>query len=65
MTGSRFPKAYVNDVKRDESLMVYVPFDNTEIGARKSGMPKTASSGPKSLEHVGSTAGGNGAGKNS
>jgi hypothetical protein len=30
------------------------------IGARKSGMPKRASEGPKSLEHVGSSASGNG-----
>jgi hypothetical protein len=60
MAGERFPKPYVDDVKKDEALMIYVPFDNTEIGARKSGMPKSASQGPKSLEHVGSTAGSSG-----
>ena len=56
MAGS-IPKPYQNDVKKDESTMVYVPTDNMDIGARKSGMPKSASAGPKSLEHVGGSAG--------
>ena len=54
----RFPKAYTSDVKRDDSLMVYTTFDTMGIGARKSGLPKAASEGPKSIEHVGSSAGG-------
>jgi hypothetical protein len=55
----RFPRAYVNTVKKDP-MMEYVPFDNTEIGARKSGVPKSLSSTDKclSLDHVGGTASG-------
>lgn len=60
MSSDRFPKAYTSDVKRDDALGVYTTFDNMGIGARKSGMPKRASEGPKSLEHVGSSASGNG-----
>jgi len=52
----RFPRPYVNDVKRDDAMMVYTKFENTDIGARKSGMPKEVSQGPKSLEHVGQNA---------
>lgn len=56
MAGS-IPKPYINDVKQDDSTMVYVySFDSTGIGARKSGMPSSASMGPKSLEHVGENA---------
>lgn len=54
----RFPKAYTSEVKRDDSLMVYPTFDTMGIGARKSGLPKEASAGPKALEHVGGSAGG-------
>lgn len=57
--GDRFPKAYDQHVKRDDSMMVYVPMDNMGIGARKSGMPASASQGPKGLEHVGGTAASN------
>ena len=53
----RFPKAYKDTVKRDDSMMVYTTFDKMGIGARSSGLPKEASAGPKSLEHVGSTTG--------
>ena len=55
MAGS-IPKPYINDVKVDESTMVYVPFEHTGIGGRKSGMPMSASTGPKSLSHVGENA---------
>lgn len=55
MTG--FPKPYANDVKKDESLMQYIPTDHMGIGARKAAMPAKASEGPKSLEHVGGSAG--------
>lgn len=55
---AKFPQHYVNDTPKegDRSLMEYVDFDNLGIGARKSGMPKSASEGPKPLEHVGSDA---------
>jgi len=52
----KFPRTYVNEVKRDDSMMIYTKFENTEIGARKSGMPDSVSTGPKSLEHVGGNA---------
>lgn len=55
----RFPRAYDSNVKRDDSLLVYTTFDNMGIGARKSGTPKAASEGPKSIEHVGTSASGN------
>jgi hypothetical protein len=50
---AKMPGPYVNDVKVDDGLMVYVPFPNMDIGARKSGMPSSASLGPKSISHVG------------
>jgi len=53
MAEGRFPKPYVNNVKEDDSTMVYVPFTKMGIGARESGKPKSASEGPKSLQHVG------------
>jgi len=58
MTTGRTPRAYVNDVKKDDATMVYVPFETMGIGARRSAMPKSASEGPKSIEHVGTSAGG-------
>lgn len=54
----RFPRAYQNDVRKDDKVMEYVPFDTMGIGARPSGKPKNASEGPKSLEHVGNSASG-------
>jgi hypothetical protein len=57
MSQGRMPKPYVNDVKVDEALMVYPPFPTMGIGARKSGLPSSASTGPKSIDHVGSSAG--------
>lgn len=58
MSADRFPKAYTDAVRRDDSLMIYTSFDTMGIGARKSGTPKSASEGPKSIEHVGSSASG-------
>ena len=58
MAQGRFPKAYVQDVKKDEAMMEYVNFESMGIGARPSGKPKTASEGPKPLEHVGNSASG-------
>ena len=34
--------------------MVYPPFEKMDIGARNSGLPGSASAGPKALQHVGS-----------
>ena len=57
MSNGRMPRPYVNDVKKDDAMMVYVPTETMDIGARRSGLPAAASGGPRSLEHVGSTAG--------
>ncbi len=51
------PKPYVNDVKVDEKIMEYVPFNRMGIGARSSGLPKENLNGVKSLDHVGGSAG--------
>lgn len=58
MSSEKFPKAYTAEVKRDDSLMEYVSFPTMGIGARKSGLPTTVSTGPKSIEHVGKSASG-------
>jgi hypothetical protein len=54
---SKFPKPYVNNVKKD-SIMQYVPMEKTDIGSRSSGMPKDAKSQGMGLDHVGGTASG-------
>ena len=58
-TKSGFPGPYVNDTGAEGSdpIMEYVPFDTMGIGARKSGLPSTVSTGPKMIDHVGSTTG--------
>lgn len=56
----KFPKAYTAEVKKDDQLMIYTTFPTMGIGARKSGLPTTASDGPKAIEHVGKSASGNG-----
>ena len=63
MIGGKFPKPYINDVKKDDSIMVYPPTETMDIGARRSALPSSASTGPRSLEHVGGSAGSNGASK--
>jgi hypothetical protein len=62
MSGSmgRIPGPYVHDVKVDDGLMEYVPFPQMDIGARKSGMPSSASMGPKRISHVGDSDGNSG-----
>jgi hypothetical protein len=61
MAEGRFPKPYVNSVPKegDTNMMVYTSFPTMGIGARRSGLPKDASSGPRSIEHVGGTTGQN------
>ena len=61
MSTGRFPKPYVNDVPKEdaEGMMVYTSFPTMGIGARKSGLPKNASEGPRRIEHVGGTTGTN------
>lgn len=62
MSQGKVPTPYVNDVKEDNSTMVYMPFDVMGIGARKSGIPTGGTNGVRSLEHVGEDAS-RGAGK--
>jgi hypothetical protein len=63
MAQGKVPTPYVNDVKEDNSVMVYMPFDTMGIGARKSGIPSGNTNGIRSLDHVGTDAS-HGAGKN-
>ena len=59
-TNESFPRPYVNTVPSeqggDTGLMQYTRFPTMGIGARNSGLPKDASQGPKSLDHVGKSA---------
>ena len=57
----KMPRPYINDVKQDNSTMVYPnggDFAITEIGARKSGQPKDTKSSGMGLTHVGNGTGG-------
>ena len=54
MSAGKIPGPYQNSVKVDDGLMVYPPFEKMDIGARNSGLPGSASAGPKALQHVGS-----------
>lgn len=55
-SGHGLPKAPIDTVKIDSSIMVYPPFDKMDIGANASGLP-SGLQGPNSIEHVGSSAG--------
>ena len=57
MSEGRFPKPYVSDVKKDESLMVYIPTEKMGIGATTAGLPNTPKPSEMRLEHVGGSAG--------
>lgn len=61
MSSGKFPKPYINDVPMVPGGSVngieYVEsFSKMGIGARSSGLPANASTGPKGLEHVGGSA---------
>ena len=62
-SSGKLPGPYVHDVKKDENLMHYIPTETMGIGARRSGLPDSASAGPKSLQHVGESDGTAGRGK--
>jgi hypothetical protein len=57
MSTGKIPGPYVNDVKRDDSLMEYTNLDTMDIGARPSGLPKGGVNGMKSIQHVGDSDG--------
>lgn len=46
-----FPRPYVNDAKINNQIMEYVPFDNGDVGNRKSNMP-SAKNSSMSIDHV-------------
>lgn len=52
MADTKFPGPYVNQTKKDDSLMKYVPMDHLDIGARASGMPKGGIGEGMRLDHV-------------
>lgn len=53
MADTRFPGPYVNSTKQDDSIMKYVGFDKTDIGARSSGQPKgDVLSSEMGIDHV-------------
>lgn len=57
----KIPGPYVNDVpKESDPMMVIVPMQTMGIGARRSGLPGAASTGPGSISHVGGSAGASG-----
>lgn len=56
----RFPAPYQNDVKASDPIMKRVPMDHLGIGARASGMPKSAKMTEGSISHVGDSASGSG-----
>lgn len=61
----RFPRAYTNTVPKvsggsDTPPMEYTTFNKMGIGARSSGLPNSASDGPRGLDHVGGNASGGG-----
>jgi hypothetical protein len=55
MSSGKFPRATLNDVPPENSdpMIVMVPMSTMDIGARRSGMPNEASTGPKPIVHVG------------
>ena len=56
MSYGRIPGPYVDEVKEDDTLMIYdynPGWGVMDIGARKSGQPEVASDGPRPLVHVG------------
>ena len=58
MAEGRFPKPYVDSVKKDDATMVYIDTEKMGIGARPSGLPNQASDTEKmSIQHVGGSAG--------
>ncbi len=47
-----FPKPYINETKVDNSIMKYVPFENGDIGSRKSNMKFGMKGDSMSIDHV-------------
>ena len=47
-----FPRPYANDTKVDKSFMEYVPFDNGDVGNRKSNMVNKIKDSAMGIDHV-------------
>lgn len=53
MASTKFPGPYINSTEVDRTIMEYVPFNTTDIGARPSGLPKEGvKAGDMALDHV-------------
>lgn len=52
MAKDSFPRPYVNDSKVDNSIMEYVPFDNGDVGNRKSNMINGIKDSAMNIDHV-------------
>lgn len=50
---SKFPAAYVNTVKEDDSVVIRVDQNKGEIGSRASGMPGSLDTSGMEIKHVG------------
>lgn len=52
MPKDSFPRPYQNDTKVDNGLMQYVPFENGDVGNRKSNMINGIKDSGMSIDHV-------------
>lgn len=50
---NKFPAPYVNSVNENDSYVIRVNQDMSEIGARKSAMPSDVASSGMAIQHVG------------
>lgn len=54
MSTGKFPAPYVDSVRENDSIVIRVDQDMSEIGARPSGMPKMMMTEGMAIQHVGS-----------
>jgi hypothetical protein len=52
MAKGSFPRPHQNDTKVDNSIMEYVPFDNGDVGNRKSNVVNGIKDSAMNLSHV-------------
>ncbi len=52
---TKFPGPYINSTKAEDPMMIRVPMDKTDIGARSSGTPKDIKNS-NNIVHVGDAA---------
>lgn len=51
---------YVDSTPETDPLIMRVPMDTVDIGARRSGLPTASKNGGMSIQHVGGSTRGNG-----